>query len=538
MGRRWVLGGVTGLLGLLALVFAFLVPDEAARSDVAPFATEPPRERATMRWAPRPAGPLDVAADPASAAPLETSASGGLVLDDLGEPVPGARLKFLTPDPDLGTARTSDAWGRFARPTDLPADGVRVEVRHPDYAFANLPLPDEDPSGVLIVTLERHAQLIVDDACLDDRIGARVVAWRPGARSLTMPNDGKRLDPAVFELEPGAWHVLAVRHGRELEALLRAIRKLDPHASPLVARGVVVQLAPGEQRTLVLDPPPRTVLAGRVHDGGRGVPDVLVSGDGPTVRTDEHGRFAVDDPVPGRQWLSARRPGDPFVRTVPVDVPPGGDGYVEIPFEGLALELLARCARTGQPVADAVVHAVVSATPETYRLPAGQQTPACVARHGEGLARTDAEGRARLTRLPAGSYDVWLEASGWLPAAATPVVLREPWRPGADEPVVVLLQRGTPLELTLEDAGPLWSVRLQPGALLGDAARPAGPAPALLPVDLHRASRGDDGPFLAHALRPGAWSLQVDGLHGARRWSLQVPDLGDEAYVLVLDASP
>jgi len=328
---------------------------------------------------------LPAAAPALLVVPREAVVSG-VVLDERGEPVGGARLSVGVAGAPQADSRACDEHGSFTLDGLAPGQ-VLLRARGPTGA----------PSSTLVLVLAPGEALA--GATLRLRPSAMILGELLGAEDEPEPAQTVELQgPSWSERcttdAEGRFECRGVPAGEiTLRARTRAGLSLRQRVSVSEGETVHVRLAPaGESVRLVgtvragAEPFPEARLSARSANDENGAADASVRG-----RSDEAGEYALTLPGPGRYWVgvdgSAARP---LSWRAVVEVPAQAEYRFDlvIPLGRISGRVLGA---DGLPLADIEVES----EPERHEGGA----------HGSSSARTDEDGRYVLS-VPAGQHAV------------------------------------------------------------------------------------------------------------------------------------
>jgi hypothetical protein len=231
----------------------------------------------------------------------------GMVVDDRGFPIAGARVEAA------GRSALSDAAGRFEL-TGLPPGPYRVRGSHADFA----------PAEVAAVEAGEDARLqLVPGGGVEGELRDSRNGQVPPGAVLELSADGQR---RVLPLRDGRFVATGVRAGRVV---------LLAHAPGYVPLHKDVEVPAGDRphdvtaREVRLELEPGGVLTGRVRgDNGDGVPGAQITAGAANGRTDSRGEFRLDGVAAGRVRVAASESGRRAAEEV--DVRAGEESRVEL----------------------------------------------------------------------------------------------------------------------------------------------------------------------------------------------------------------
>ncbi len=434
----------------------------------------------------------------------------GRVVDERGQPIPGATISAVHPSPleqvarMLRSGRTqnqtamSDASGRFILRGLAAGRGLRLEAAAPEFAVARFGGVDVEPGTVrsdIVLTLQRGLPLVGFVVDPGDRpvAGAAVRYMRleeTGGMPLQAPIQ-ERPPVAAYTDANGQFVVSGLAAGRYDFAISAS------GYSTVYLRGR--QIWPSNSSALpriVL--PPSVSISGLVLTttgepvAGARVADVDLTRGIRTTTTDGAGAFVVDDLSEGQPVsLQFDAPGFSTVSRA-----------VRAPVEDLVVQMTQEAslrgrvvqADTGSPVTEFSIERLV-------RVP-GQTS----LRFGSSAAvqfRSD-DGRFEMEKLPAGPATIRVKASGFRPAEVSSLVL-----PLAEE-IVVPMKPGVSVEGRILDAT---SRRPITNATIswreGDSADPAEEMMLALGLGERTTISDGNGQFLLTDLPPSRITLSV-----------------------------
>ncbi len=419
----------------------------------------------------------------------------GVVVDDEGTPVAGARVSAGMPQhPVVGTA-VSDKEGAF-RLGGLASGDWELTASAPGFAGAG-PLPLALPSSGLpepfMIVLLRSGSIAgtVFDADLRPVAGLRVLAasrgepgmdWRERQGQLhdVAPGVHGRLQTATSdtagrygfaELDPGRYVVWLARGAEEVDAALGAVWSLAPEA--LWERQVTyVGVAPAKTTHADLVMKRLGSIHGRVTAGGAAAPGSTLAVSpadidylaywvriAEHVQTDDVGNFDVSGLQPADYLVMALVEGAPVPRVERVRVGPGERVLADFAVRGRTV--------SGRVVDDPAGTAVpglriqIQGQADTAgNAPAGERMwPGAFANIAGVLfdrsgrtpfeSTTDARGRFTARFLEPGEYTLRLSGGGYLPARTSFLVTDAQ---GPDE-LLVEMQRGAVIEGIVQPQG-------------------------------------------------------------------------------------
>ncbi len=376
----------------------------------------------------------------------------GRVIDERGQPIAGATIAAIQPNPLEQVARmlrsgrtqnetaVSDATGRFVLRGVAAGRGLRLEATAPEFASARFGGIDVDVGTSrtdVVFTLRRGlplAGLVVDNS--DRPVAGAVVRFLRLEETTGMPLQApiqERPPVAAYADANGQFVLSGLESGRYDFAISAS------GYSTVYLRGR--QIWPSNSSALpkvVL--PPSVTIAGHVFTAagdpvaGARVSEVDLTRGIRTTITDGAGAFAMDDLSEG-QPVSLQFDATGFSTAVRA---------LRAPAEDLVVQLIPDTSLRGRVVNAETATPITEFSVERLARVPGQTT----LRFGSSAAvqfRSD-DGRFEMERLPAGPATIRVKAAGFRPAEVSSLIL-----PTAEE-IVVSMKPGVSVEGRVLDA--------------------------------------------------------------------------------------
>ncbi len=422
---------------------------------------------------------------------LEPAAAvAGRVVSGEGEPLAGARLEIVEPNPtprrpafrpdraipgEIEARGVSDVEGRFRLGGLRPGASYRLTAELPGFTSASVEvagLEAAETRGPLRLVLTAGRLLFGRVIDLDERpIAAAEVTFEPAGTTdapVTVADNALRaLTEASgrFELR---WQPVLASASRASAATAINVTARGAGFAPMTVRGVAVPAGHGavDLGTLILGPgavieglavdPRRAPVAGSevwVANDARRI-DVLAAAvrerGPPAAVTGASGRFALPDLTPGREFhLLFDAPGFVPAAVTGVRAPAGGVTVVLEP----AVQVSGRVMAAGGPVDGAEV---------SLAQRRGESLESEVLGGGIWTAASDEHGAFTLTDVAPGRFDLSAFARGFVPSPALELEVEE----GRDlDGLEVVLKLGATLEgwVTEPGGGPVEGAEISAG---------------------------------------------------------------------------